>query len=94
MNHRFLQILKGFARIIKLYIMEEKIKHTHGGARAGSGRKKLNRKQALFQLDADVIETLNDIDCSKSDFVNAAIRAYASNRIQGTTSKSYTRRNL
>lgn len=52
-------------------------KGTHGGHREGAGRKKTMAKRYGFNAPADVATILDSIEGSKSDYIIAAIRAYA-----------------
>lgn len=53
--------------------MEEK-KHSHrGGARPGSGRKKMYVKQYFFHATKEVYDILEHLDESRSTFINRCI---------------------
>lgn len=53
-------------------------KNTHGGKRAGSGRKKtVTGRYFGFNSTAEVQAILESLSGSKAEFINAAIMAYA-----------------
>lgn len=52
-------------------------KNTHGGKREGAGRKKTTEKRIMFGASAEVAEILEKLEGNKSEFINAAILAYA-----------------
>lgn len=56
--------------------METEIKRNWGGARTGSGRKKLDVKKYGFSAPPNVAQILDGID-KKSDFICKAILEYA-----------------
>lgn len=56
--------------------MEEKSKKKHGGFREGSGRKKTTEKRYGFNAPSDVVEILERVQGSKTDFICNAIRNY------------------
>lgn len=58
----------------------EQQKTTRGGRREGAGRKKTTSKRYGFNAPADVAGILEAVDGSKSDYIIAAIRAYATSR--------------
>ncbi len=48
-----------------------------GGRREGSGRKKTTEKRVMFGASAEALAVLENLTCRKSEFINAAILAYA-----------------
>lgn len=48
-----------------------------GGTRKGAGRKKTSAKSIGLRIPQDVADILDRVEGSKSDFIIAAIRAYA-----------------
>lgn len=48
-----------------------------GGARAGSGRKKTAAASISIRIPEDVAAILANVEGSKTDYIVAAIRAYA-----------------
>lgn len=54
--------------------MEEKSKKKRGGFREGSGRKKTTEKRYGFNAPPDVVEILEKVKGSKTDFICNAIR--------------------
>ena len=56
--------------------MDEK-KNTRGGKREGAGRKKTTKKRIMFGASAEVAAIIEQLEGSKSDFINKAILAYA-----------------
>lgn len=57
--------------------MTDTTKNAHGGRRDGAGRKKTTAKRYGFNAPADVADILEAVEGSKSDYIIAAIRAYA-----------------
>jgi hypothetical protein len=51
-------------------------KSKHGGKREGSGQPSKGGVKKTFRIDADNVEKLNELETSKTDFVNEAIREY------------------
>ena len=48
-----------------------------GGAREGAGRKRVSSKSISIRIPEDVAAVLDSVEGSKTDFIVAAIRAYA-----------------
>lgn len=59
--------------------MQEEMKKGRGGARQGAGRKKTSTKTIGIRIPGDVERILDGVEGSRTDFIIAAIRAYAAN---------------
>lgn len=64
--------------------MEEKEekKRNWGGAREGSGRKKVKGRNFNFRALPEVEAILDALEGSKSDYINAAILSYAAKEVK------------
>lgn len=58
-------------------MQENPTKSRRGGARPGSGRKKTTSKSIALRIPEDVEKILDEVKGSKSQYIVAAIRAYA-----------------
>ena len=65
-------------------MQEKSEKKGWGGRRDGSGRKKTCARRVFFSANEKVARILDEADTPLSEFINAAIEAYAEERTKKT----------